>query len=321
MVNPAEIFGMGGMLAMFAFVFGVAGGLLATIGTLFIGLRKLRWPASATWLLMTLAVIVGAFGAWQGANAAQITGSAAPEVIQTLIAMGISQAMYSEMGTLMLLGLAFLVASSAAAVPGPIVPGDNAKADIVSIGGAVGGGVLGTVLAAGGILMTDIEVWWMGLAMFVLPFVTMVGLINIVVSSLRISADDPKQQARVVGLRGLTMTAALVAVVVTGHLFSSMGEIAAFRAVAVAAPEQKQAMLVAGIEVANWARVTSWFATLPILFAGLGSILPKLAKADGRVAMGFGIATTQVIIIALGLGFMRMSINGTFGMLAGSIAP
>jgi hypothetical protein len=241
---------------------------------------------------------------------------------QTLIAHGISRAMYTEVGALLLLGPAFLLASTCTALPGPILPGDGPKVDLPAIGGAVVGALLGTAIAVGFVISVfGNEIRWIGLAVFVLPLLAAIGTVNVLVASLRISRDDRSHQARMVGLRALTMTSALVALVLAGQLFTSMGEIQAFRAVAVAAADQKEEMFRYGLEVASWARTMSWFLLFPVLFAGLGSILPHLGRADGRNGLGLGIAGTQLVVIAVCLLLMRSVMNSTFQLLVGGYAP
>ncbi len=322
MINPVEILSFGGIASILALMCAVIGGGVAALAPLVIGLRKLRWPASVTWLGLVLALVFGVLGTWLGASAATTAVSASPEIVQVAIARAIAGAMYSESGSLLLLGLAFLLSSTATAVPGPIMPGEAGKVDFAAIGGAVAGAVLGTILAVVGILfLSDMRPSWIGIALYVVPFVATVGTVNVLVASLRISSEDRNQQARMVGLRGLTMASAVVAVVLIGQLFANFGEIQAFKAVAVASPDQKAAMLTTGLEVAGWARTLSWFLVLPVLFAGLGSILPHLGRADGRVAIGFGIASAQMIIMAVCLVLMRSAINGIFQQLIGQVTP
>jgi hypothetical protein len=322
MINPVEIFSAGGMLTVVAFLCAVIGGGVAAFVPLLIGLRKLRWPASVSWLGLVMALVFGVIGAWIGDATASSAASAHPTMAQTLLAAGISKAMYSEVGALLLLGPAFLLASTCTALPGPILPGDGPKMDLPAIGGAVLGALLGTALAIGCVVAVfGSDLRDLGIAQFVLPFIAVVGTVNVLVASLRISGDDRNHQARMVGLRGLAMTSALVAILLAGHLFAGIGEIQTFRAVAVASPDQKEVMFRYGLEIAGWARTLSWFMLFPVLFAGVGSILPHLGRADGRTALGFGIATAQIIVMTLCLVFMRSVISGMFHHLASAVTP
>ncbi len=322
MVNPVELLSMGGMVAVLALLSTVIGGAIAAVAPLLIGLRKLPWPASVAWLGLVLSLVFGVIGTWLGASAASSAATATPEMAQTLIAAGIARAMYTEVGALLFLGPAFLLASTCTALPGPVLPGDGPKIDLSAIGGGVAGALLGTAMAVGCVLsVMGGDIRNLGLAQFILPFVAAVGTVNVLVASLRISSEDRNHQARMVGLRALTMTSALVAIILAGQLFASMGEIQAFRAVAVATPDQKQAMLTAGLRVAGLARTMAWFLVFPVLFAGLGSILPHLGRADRRAGVGFGIATAQLVIMALCVVLMRTSVSGAIHGLAGSVAP
>jgi hypothetical protein len=322
MVNPFEVLSLGGIVAVVALMCTVIGGGVAAMAPLLIGLRKLRWPASVAWLGLVSSLVFGVIGTWLGASAANSAATASPEMAQTLVAAGIARAMYSEVGALLLLGPAFLLASTCTALPGPVLPGDGPKIDLSAIGGGVVGALLGTALAVGCVVsVLGGDVRNLGLAQFIVPFVAAVGTVNVLVASLRISGQDRNHQARMVGLRALTMTSALIAIILAGQLFASMGEIHAFRAVAVAAPDQKQAMLTAGLEIAGLARTMAWFLVFPVLFAGLGSVLPHLGRADRRVGLGLGIATAQLVIMALSVVLMRTSISGAFHGLVSSMAP
>lgn len=322
MINPVEIFTFGGALTIVATLCAVIGGGIAAFVPLVIGLRKLRWPASVSWVGLVLAVVFGAIGTGLGGAAASRAVGADASMVQTLFAMGISKAMYSQIGALLLLGPAFLLASTATAIPGPILPGDNPRLDLPAVGGAIAGALLGTALAVGCVLgVLGAEVLSSGLAQFVIPFVAVVGTLNVVVASVRISSNDRSQQARMVGLRGLTMTSALIAIVLFGELLAGVGEVQMFKAVAVASADTKAAMFTYGLEVAHIARQLSWFMVFPVLFAGIGSILPHLGRADGRVGLGLGIAVAQILVLILGLVYMRSVIGGMFDQLVGMASP
>ena len=308
-----EMLQMGGPMLMVALVAGGLGGLLAIVVALGIGFARWRVPMSIGWIGLTTAVVAGSIGSFlaQGAYSNAVA-LASPDMKQTLVASAISTSAYTPLGTLIIVSLSFLLFTLAASVPTAIAVGKDPRFDVRGLLTGLGSALVCTVLAI--ILIVALlgvgAFFSQGPVMVALPFLALVTTGASLVAAMRISETDRTQQGRVAASRAAVALGGFLTVGLAGYLFELLGFIEAFKAVAVASADQKQAMFAAGLEAASWASTSGWILALIPLGTGVASLLHILGRVEGRQWAGVGVACVQLIILLGGVVYMRSAVIG-----------
>jgi len=309
----------GGPAAVLVLVLGLGILLVAPIVPLVFGLARWRIPASVSWIGALLIVGVGAAGSfWGVSQAMDAVQAAAPEMKQTLLAAGISIAMYTGWLATTLASATLTLCALAGALPAPIRPGPEARLDLAGVGGSLLGGLFGWMIATATVaFMLGLDgIRDVGPGLPALIALTVVVGLAVLIASIRLAGPDEKEErGRMAGLRIFVGVSGFLAIVLAGEAWTTLGMIQAFMAVAHAAAEMKQQLLAAGISIAMYSTFLGWTLALVPLFAGLGSAIPALRGVGGRQIVG---AVVAVVLVGLILGAtiaMRMSVLGLFSSL------
>lgn len=299
MTDVAMMFREGGPFMYALLLFGLIGTPFAVIFALVVGATRARLPASIGWTLFTGASLVGLLGTWMGRSMAlEAAASASPEMRQRIVASGIAVSMYTTTGWLLLVGLGLLLVAWSAWMPALLVPGPESRVDGSSAGAAIGGAILGALLGTGVVFVVlgPRGVFDAGPVWLFLPPLSFFTVLAMVLASLRAS-EEPEHRGRIAGTRAMLGTAAFLGIGLLGEAFVLMGETLAFQAVAMAAPDMKQKMLVVGLEIASYARWIGWGAALAPALAGWFGALPHVGQLGPRQGLGAAIAGIQVLVM------------------------
>jgi hypothetical protein len=306
MIDPVVLFADGGPFMPLVAGFGMLGGVLACLVVLVVGGLKLRVPASAGWVLLTLTAVLGLLGTGMGVSMAeQAVQNASPEMRPLILANGISVALFVQTAWLLFVSLSFVVVAWLASLPALLAPGPGAQVSFESLGGAVLGAVAGTLVAAV-LLFGTVGLDGMrdaGPVSFLIPPLAVLTMFAMFLGTLRNSAE-PVHMGRIGGTRVMMGTAALLGIGLFGELFNIQGVMLAFMAVANAAASDKAKLLGYGLEVAAYARWIGWsFALIPA-FTAWGAAAPLVGDFDVRQLVGGLLGGLQAVVI---LGCIALS--------------
>lgn len=299
MTGVAEMFQDGGPVMLLITVAAFIGGPLAVLFALVIGGLKARFPASLGWAGLTLTLVLGLVGTWMGiSQATSALSSVAPDQQQTLIAHGVALAMYNTTASMMLTSWPFLAILATAWLPAVLAPGPESRVDGASLGAAFAGALGSTLLGAVvlGLFVGSTGFFDSGLMAMLLPLLSFGAVLAILLSCLRVSEQD-EHRARIAGTRAMLGTAGFLGIGLLGETLRQSGIIFAFQAVAGAPAEQKQTLLMMGMEIASYARWIGWSMALVPLTTGLLGAAPHLGKLGGRQFAGIALAAVQVLVI------------------------
>ena len=192
MIDVVMMFRDGGPFMYVLLLFGLVGTPFAVLSALGVGAAKARLPASIGWALFTGSALVGLLGTWMGTSMAyEAAARASAEMRQMLIANGISVAMYTTVGWLLLVGMGLLLVAWTAWLPAVVAPGPEGKLDGASAGASIGGGILGCLLGVAAVLLVlgPSGVFEAGPVWMFLPTISLMTVPAMVLASLRISEE------------------------------------------------------------------------------------------------------------------------------------
>lgn len=299
MVDPVMMFRDGGPFMYALLLFGTLGIPFAVIFALAVGAVKARIPASIGWTLLTGAALVGMIGTWMGTSMAHsAAASASAEMRTKMIASGISVAMYTTVGWLMLAGLGLIAVAGTAWLAALLAPGPESRVDGASAGASIGGGLLGSLLGIGLVMVSlgPNGIFESGPVWILLPPLSVLLVLAMVLASLRVS-EEPEHRGRMAGYRFFLGTCAFLGIGLFGEVFVLMGEVLAFQAVAMASADMKQRLLENGLQIAAYARWIGWSTAFAPGLAGWFGALPHLGHLGPRQGIGTAIAGIQVLVM------------------------
>ena len=274
----------GGIWSLSAVILGVIGVVLALVVPLVLGFARLKIPWALAWLGVLASLAIGAIGTFVAhQQALSAVATAPPEMKQSLLASGISIALYSALGSFLLGGLALLVYTLAGALPAVLRPGTDARFDVLGMGGALGGGLIGWIFAGAALtaFLGPSRLTGTGVAFPALLTGTLVIGLAVLIAGLRIGGDEAPDRGHTAAVRVSLGTGGALAIILGGWFWQIFDLIQVFKAVATATPEMKSVMLSAGIEMAGHASVIGWSLSVVPMLAGVTSALSAVRYLDG----------------------------------------
>jgi len=251
-------------------------------------------------------VAVGAVGVLSGMGlATDAVASAAPEVRQTMLAMGISVSLYTDafarlcavvLGPLLAFSVAIGHLVSVRGDRGEWTPIPGAAAGVLAFLGLCVSGFLAGIRLAEGYSSAIILVGVL-IAALALPCLVAVGV--------RSEIDEDKR-AGTASARFVVWIALVFAAWGAAGLPEVSGTVVAFKAVATAAPEQKAEMMQAGLEYAAADGRTGLGTLGAILLAGLPLLLPLAGSVKASKLAAVGLALNVLFLGAVG-GLVMMA--------------
>jgi hypothetical protein len=276
------------LLSMLAGVVVVALGVLAAMDK--------RVPVAA-WLVLPAGVLIlGSVGTLSGLyNAGRAVEVASPDVRQVMAAAGISISMYTDAFARL---SAWLICgfSVAALGIGALVAGHNAgRFDWLGAAATVAASWIAGLLYLGTTFQDQT-------AAIALPALMLfVGSFGVAAAGLP-RPEDPERSIRARGRHIAASALALLGVLAASGLVEVSTTVTGFKALAVAAPEQKEVFLTRILQLADQAALYGWIAAAGAA-VGLGVALVRVREGTDRFAQ-VSVVVSILLLVAVFGGWM-----------------